>query len=695
MFQSPNGYNPYYYPEKTAQRRSTVLKLMVKHGYITQEEADIANAVDVSSLLVGTKEEANYQGFIDTVVAEVQKKTGFDPALVSMEIHTTMDASIQNGINKVLAGEGYNWKDDKVQAGITIVDVNTGAITAIGTGRNRTGERQWNYATQSYRQPGSTAKPIFAYAPGFEYDNFSTYQLFVDEEWQYTDGTEIGNWDSGYKGLMTLRDALSVSRNIPALKAFQTVQKDVGNKKIVEFVEKIGIDLKDDVAYESYSIGGLSSGVTTLQMAAAYAAFANGGYYTEPYTVKSITYRETGETTEFEVKKTQAMKESTAYLITNVLEYAANYGFSGGTGSYQGTVAAKTGTSNFDEATLKAKGLPESAVNDLWTVAYTPQYSIALWYGYDEISSEYYSTLGTPKDNLMSAIMKYIPVTTEAFKVPNSVVAAEVELETWPAMKPSENTPAALRKTEYFISGTEPTEVSPRFAKLDKVTNLKATPSLTGIKLTWEHKQPDVVSTEYLTKYFNQSVFGNSSSKFLQERLSYNNDTLGGLGYGIYLKSASGNLTSVGFTTDKNYTYKGVVVGDVTLVVKAEYRNFKNNASDGVEVKTISTGNQNENNTNDDNDSTKLNIKLKGGDSVTVPIGEYTEKGIIVTYNGLDVTNLPITKITYVLDGTTYTSDKELNDAVNAITSTKEVTIKYEVEYKNEKGSISRTVSIG
>ncbi|MBQ8681563.1 MAG: transglycosylase domain-containing protein [Bacilli bacterium] len=695
LFQSPNGYNPYYYPEKTAQRRSTVLKLMVKHGYITQEEADIANAVDVSSLLVGTKEEANYQGFIDTVVAEVQKKTGFDPALVSMEIHTTMDASIQNGINKVLAGEGYNWKDDKVQAGITIVDVNTGAITAIGTGRNRTGERQWNYATQSYRQPGSTAKPIFAYAPGFEYDNFSTYQLFVDEEWQYTDGTEIGNWDSGYKGLMTLRDALSVSRNIPALKAFQTVQKDVGNKKIVEFVEKIGIDLKDDVAYESYSIGGLSSGVTTLQMAAAYAAFANGGYYTEPYTVKSITYRETGETTEFEVKKTQAMKESTAYLITNVLEYAANYGFSGGTGSYQGTVAAKTGTSNFDEATLKAKGLPESAVNDLWTVAYTPQYSIALWYGYDEISSEYYSTLGTPKDNLMSAIMKYIPVTTEAFKVPNSVVAAEVELETWPAMKPSENTPAALRKTEYFISGTEPTEVSPRFAKLDKVTNLKATPSLTGIKLTWEHKQPDVVSTEYLTKYFNQSVFGNSSSKFLQERLSYNNDTLGGLGYGIYLKSASGNLTSVGFTTDKNYTYKGVVVGDVTLVVKAEYRNFKNNASDGVEVKTISTGNQNENNTNDDNDSTKLNIKLKGGDSVTVPIGEYTEKGIIVTYNGLDVTNLPITKITYVLDGTTYTSDKELNDAVNAITSTKEVTIKYEVEYKNEKGSISRTVSIG
>ena len=135
LFQSPNGYNPYYYPEKTAARRKTVLNLMVRHGYITKEEAEIANNVDVTSLLAGNNEETNYQGYIDTVVAEVQEKTGLDPALVSMEIYTTMNADIQDGINKVLAGEGYNWKDDKVQAGITIIDVESGAITAIGTGR--------------------------------------------------------------------------------------------------------------------------------------------------------------------------------------------------------------------------------------------------------------------------------------------------------------------------------------------------------------------------------------------------------------------------------------------------------------------------------------------------------------------------------------------------------------------------------
>lgn len=689
LFQSPNGDNPYKNPENTKKRMTTVLKLMVRHGYITQEEADIAGQIDISSLLVGVSESNNYQGYIDTVVAEVIKKTKLDPALVSMEIHTMMDADIQNGINKVLAGDGYTWKDDKVQAGITIVDVKTGAITAIGTGRNRVGERQWNYATQSYRQPGSTAKPIFAYAPGFEYDNFSTYQLFTDEAWSYTDGTQIGNWDSGYKGLMTLRDALSISRNIPALKAFQTVQKDAGNKKIVEFVQGLGIPLKDNVAYESYSIGGMSSGVNTVQMAAAYAAFANGGYYTEPYTVKSITYRDSGKTTDFETKKTQAMKDSTAYLITNVLEYAAHYGFSGGTGSYRGTVAAKTGTSNYDEATMQKHHMPASAVNDLWTVAYTPQYSIALWYGYDEISNQYYNSAGTPKDNLMAAIMKHIPVTTEAFNQPSSVVAAQVEYGSWPAAKPSEYTPEALIKTEYFISGTEPTEVSSRFAKLNDVTNLKATQTNNGIKLTWDHKKPEVLETEYLQKYFSQAVFGNSTNQFLQERLSYNNDILGGMGYGIYLKTSSG-LSQVDFTTDKSYIYKGSSSGSITLVVKAEYRNFKNNASNEVSVKATATGSNNSEDP-DNNVSTNFTIELNDDKENNYIIGGYVDTGVKASYKGKDVTSH--CTITYQLDGTEYSSKQALESAINNISESKTVTIKYIVSYKPESEVVTKTIS--
>lgn len=703
LFQAPSAYNPYNYPEAATKRRSTVLKLMVRHGYITQEEADIANAVSVTSLLAGNNTETNYQGFIDAVSAEIESKTGFDPALVSMEIYTTMVPSIQDGINKIFSGnEIYKWKDDKVQAGVSIVDVNTGAIVAIGNGRNRTGKKVLNYATQVYRQPGSTAKPIFAYAPGFEFANFSTYQLFVDEKWSYTEGVSFGNWDNKYKGLVTLKQALSISRNVPAVKAFQIVNEEIGNKKIVDFVEGLGIDLKDDIAYESYAIGGLSSGVSTLQMAAAYAAFANGGYYTEPYTVKSITYRDTGETVEFEVKKTQVMKDSTAYLITNVLEYAAKYGFHGGTKGYKGTVAVKTGTSNFDSATLKAKGIPAGSVNDLWTVAYTPQYSMALWYGYDIPSKNGYSASndGTKyKEPLVKAIMNYIPTTNDGFAVPSSVKAVEVEKETWPAMKPSKYTPSDLKIKEYFIDGTEPTDVSPRFDKIEAVTNLKSAPTGQGVKLTWEHTLPEVLNNEYLTNYFKQSVFGNSSSELLGERLTYNQDTLGGLGYGIYLKNSDGNLTQIAFTTDKSYTYTGTQAGEVTFVVKAEYRIFKDNASDGVETK-ISIKNNFDNSNNDDNDDSnnnqgKIKVTLNGEKLTSVDIGKYKEDGIkIAIYNGLNIIKQSGVIVNYYFEGVKYTSNSTLEEAVNKITDSKKINIKYEVIYNGETGTASRTVII-
>lgn len=700
LFQAPYTYNPYRNPENTKKRMETVLKLMVRHGYITQEEADMAKRVDVESLLVGTKEEFNpYQGFIDTVVEEVKKKTDNDPALVSMKIYTTMDPDMQNGINKILAGDGYTWVDDKVQAGITIIDVKTGAISAIGTGRNRTGERSLNYATQTYRQPGSTAKPIFAYGPGFEYDNFSTYQLFVDEPWTYTSGGQPGNWDGGYQGLMTLRQALAVSRNIPAIKALQTVNRDVGNEKIVNFVEGLGIKLKDGVAYESYAIGGLETGVTTTQMAGAYAAFANGGYYIEPHTVKSITYRKNGETTdgettEFETKRTQAMKDSTAYLMNNVLEYAARYGFHGGTRGYAGTVAAKTGTSNYDEATMRKHGLPSYAVNDLWTVAYTPSYSIALWYGYDKIDNKYFNGSGTPKDNLMAAIMRYIPVTDEEFTKPSSVVAAQVEYGSWPAALPSQYTPSDLIRTEYFTSGTEPTEVSPRFQKLNDVTNLRAANTGSGIKLTWEHKMPEHLSEDYIRKYFGQDTFGNSNGAMAQSVIAYNRDTLGGVGYGVYVKTGNGDLKKVAFTTDKSYVYKPITNGTHTFVVKTEFAKNTAMASDGVNTKVDVNGI-----IDNDNISTNFVVRLNGDSTVQLTLGNnYVDSGIFVTYDKKDV--LSSSNVSYIVNGTTYHSINEVESFINSITEAKKVTIRYHVQYtpsdSNEAISkdVTRTINI-
>ena len=693
LFQAPSSYNPYNYPENTAKRMKTVLKLMVKHGYIKQDEADIAGAIDISSLLAGHNEEVKYQGFIDYVVKEVEDKTGNDPNKVSMEIHTTLIPNIQDGLNKIFAGEGYNWVDDYVQAGVSVVDVKTGAISALGTGRNRNGQKLYSYATRAKRQPGSTAKPIFAYGPGFEYDNFSTYQLFVDEGWSYSDGSDIGNWDSGYKGLMTLKQALSISRNIPALKAFQYVQEDVGNAKIKEFVNNLGMNL--DNVYESYSIGGLSEGVTTLQMASAYAAFANGGYYTEPYSVTSITYRSTGETTDFDIKKKQAMKDSSAYLITNCLEYAARHGFSGGTSGYGGTVAVKTGTSNYPDSVLKKHGLPSYAVNDLWSVAYTPEYSIALWYGYDEISNEHFNSAGAPKDNLMAAVMRHIPVTNEEFKVPNSVVAAQVEMGTWPAEAPSENTPNDLILTEYFTSGTEPDSVSQRFAKLPSVTNLKANSNGNTINLSWNYSEPEITQNDYLKKYFSQRVFGNSGGAMLNERLNYNNNTLGGLGFRIYLQTENGGINSIGFTDKKSFTYNPTTSGNLTFIVKAEYKNYSKNASDNVSVKATSNYKED---TSDNNNELTTNIES----NVNAKVGNYIENEIIVKHEGKDVTD-DCSLIYTIIESngnTTNKSTKNISDSKEKIQSAINkldagtYKVKYKITYEGKTITKVKTINI-
>ena len=243
MFKSPNAYKPTTNPKNATNRRTTVLYLMRKHGYITKEEEKIANAIPVETLTATAADlKVNpYQGYIDAVVNEVKDKYGVNPYTTPLLVYTNLDVNRQNAVNAVLNGENYSWKDDKVQTGVSVLESATGKILAIGNGRNvngRTGDaRQFNYATELNRQPGSTAKPLFDYGPGIEYNNWSTYEQFDDAPYSYTNGKSIKNWVNGYFGVISLRRALSTSRNNPALKAFQQVD----NKKIVEFVTNLGI----------------------------------------------------------------------------------------------------------------------------------------------------------------------------------------------------------------------------------------------------------------------------------------------------------------------------------------------------------------------------------------------------------------------------------------------------------------------
>ena len=181
MFQNPYRLNPYTNPEGVRDRQEIVLKLMVQHGYITEEEKDAVLEIPIESLVI-ERESSNgsNQAVIDYIVNEVTEKTGMDPRNVPMEIVTTIDLEVQNVINQLETGELYEFPNDTIQEGITITSTTDGSIVALSGGRNYTA-RGLNRADER-RQPGSTAKPIFDYGPYIEYLNGAPSALFLDEE---------------------------------------------------------------------------------------------------------------------------------------------------------------------------------------------------------------------------------------------------------------------------------------------------------------------------------------------------------------------------------------------------------------------------------------------------------------------------------------------------------------------------------
>ena len=349
MFQAPGEYDPYVNPEKTNVRKNEVIDLMLRHGYITENIAHNAKLTDIKNYLVDRNYDVNiYQGFIDTVVQEVIDRTGNNPYEVSMDIYSTMVKSKQDVINNFY--NTHKFKDNKVQVGIGIIDNDTGAIIAVGAGRNKNSEMSLNYATQISRHPGSTAKPLFDYGPGIEYKNWSTYTPFYDKPVSYTNGGTMRNVDNKYQGFLTLEQCLVRSRNTCALQAFQSLS----NSKINKFVTSLGITPEylgnNYFINEAHSIGGFT-GVSPVELAAAYAAFGNGGFYTEPHSITKIVYKDgkNENVEEFNFNKKRAMKETTAYMISYMLKKATNSGV-----KVSGTdIATKTGTSVMTQIVLK------------------------------------------------------------------------------------------------------------------------------------------------------------------------------------------------------------------------------------------------------------------------------------------------------------------------------------------------------
>jgi len=422
LFQAPSKYDPFLNPENANKRKNEVIDLMLRHGYISIDEAINAKKSDITNYLITNTSINPYQGFIDTVVQEVIDRTGNNPYEVSMDIYSTMIKSKQDVINNFY--NTYKYKDDKVEIGVGVIDNNTGAIIAVGAGRNKNSELSFNYATQINRHPGSTAKPIFDYGPGIEYNNWSTATIFEDKPVSYTKGGVMNNVDGKYQGILSLEQCLVRSRNTCALQAF----KRINNSKINDFATSLGItpeylDPNSTNINEAHSIGAFN-GVSPIQLAGAYAAFGNGGIYNEPHSYTKIIYKTEYGFIEEDLKYAshRAMKETTAYLISYMLKSATNY-----KSRMKNTeIATKTGTSSYDEKALKSVGLTKSVIQDSWTVTYTSDYSIAIWYGYDELSNKYYNTTShamSERYNIQSPIVKGIMIEGAKFERPSGIVS--------------------------------------------------------------------------------------------------------------------------------------------------------------------------------------------------------------------------------------------------------------------------------
>ena len=635
LFQSPVSYDPNINPDRTESRRLTVLSLMKRHGYITDEEYEIAKKMTVDKIVIKGRSahtsNAKYQSFIDRVAVEVKEKTDYDPYSYSMRIYTTMDRDQQDKISAIMDGSNYEWENDKVQAGIIAMETKTGEIVAIGGGRNKTNAKSLNNATGIYRQIGSTAKPLYDYGPAIEYLNWNTDHPIIDDKTTYSDGTEINNWDGRYKGIITIREALVDSRNIPALKTFQSVP----NEDIKDFVTKLGLSPEvqsNGKLHEAHAIGGYT-GESPMTVAAAYAAFGNNGTYNEPHSFTKIEFDETGEVYENEVKKTKVMSEETAYMVTDMLVDTGQDALGRYNNINGSQFAAKTGTTNFDEKTMEQAHLPSNAVNDLWVAGYNSEYSIAVWYGYENRNDGYNRFGSSQNSRLFQTVAKNFFDKDATFEKPDGVVEVTVERNTGYSMLPSENTPNDMKTTELFKEDSKPTEVSARFNKLSNVTGLKASVSGNKATLNWKAiGTPDALNKSYwsplVAKAFHLSKDQNT---YLSYIMSFNNGRLGNVVYNIYSKTSNGLklLTSV---SGNSATVTLPNEASPTLVVKSSYSNYNGCESSGVEVKVEYDGVS----------ASDVTATLMGDSTVSLKLGDsYSEplNPVKVTLEGENITD--------------------------------------------------------
>ena len=391
MPQAPNQYDPYSHPEAALERRNLVLSEMKGQKYISAEDYEKAINTPVTDGLQSLKSANSYPAYMDNylkeVIDQVEQETGYNLLTTGMEVYTNVDKDVQQRLWDVYNTDEYvAYPDDELQVASTIVDVTNGKVIAQLGARHQSSNVSFgiNQAVETNRDWGSTMKPITDYAPALEYGVYdSTATIVHDVPYNYpgTD-TPVYNWDKGYFGNITIQYALQQSRNVTAV---ETLNK-VGLDRAKTFLNGLGINYPSIHYANAISSNTTESnkqyGASSEKMAAAYAAFANGGIYHKPMYINKVVFSD-GSEKEFSDAGTRAMKETTAYMMTEMMKTVLAYGT--GRGAYLPWLAqaGKTGTSNYtdDEIEKHIKNTGYVAPDEMF-VGYTRKYSMAVWTGY-------------------------------------------------------------------------------------------------------------------------------------------------------------------------------------------------------------------------------------------------------------------------------------------------------------------------
>lgn len=443
---NPALYDPYTQPENNKERRDLTLDLMCEQGYISAEKRDEAKNEEVKCVFGSEDSETKTVGsdngyyswytdaVIESVIDDLAKEHGYDETTATnliysggLQIYSCLDPEVQEKVDAIY-GDASNTAQYKslggqaLRSGITVVDNNTGAVVALAGGvGEKKGNRIWNCATDTLRPPGSSIKPLGVYAPALESGLILPSSGRDDTPFQEnSDGTLWPVNDEGYySGLTDIDTAMTHSLNTVAVKVLDEVglessynflTNEFGITTLVQDYETSTGVVRSDLNYAPLALGGLTKGVSTLEMAAAYATFPRDGLYSSPYLYKVVTdsngkillsngdYRvkldDNGNVSAITGSATSKsiLKQTTTFYMNLMLQHVVTDGTGKLAKLNNMTAAGKTGTTTNDY--------------DRWFVGYTPYYTAAVWTGYDR--QERINSVGNPSCVLWQKVMNAV-----------------------------------------------------------------------------------------------------------------------------------------------------------------------------------------------------------------------------------------------------------------------------------------------